>query len=313
MFGKVWNGFKKAAKAVVSVAEKGADLAVNCAKKVAEKGTKAWNATTGKTVAEEAKQIFDQAKRKYDAELEKHQAFVKQSTEKLSAKIEKINGYKTAVYENNLARFIKIASVIKNITVKGVPFEELFDEQLMTYKVDTSLRSRNEVLLIDFDNLGFGEIVKGVLTLGFTTRSKANESKTRAVEQEKAMEESIAKMHADQAKLSVLEESIDNVIDYFEGLVSNYALLLDRFEYGVRAQRAHQMSLSVGVVDMKIDFRKMPLVHLEEFQAVFNLSIVLKHMSSLSFIGQNGELIEEDQEKAKHLFALALADNRLVA
>ena len=48
----------------------------------------------------------------------------------------------------------------------------------------------------------------------------------------------------------------------------------------------------------------MPIVHIQEFQALFNLSIVLYQMASLGYLSDAGEIKDEDMdliaERAMH-------------
>lgn len=298
MFGRMWNAVKSGvSKAAKSVGKAVSKVAKSAAKKVA----KTWNAVTGKTTAEEAKQIYDLAKEKFDKKVARIQPELKSLVSSIELKLERINSLKKSVYETNFAGFKKVASNIKNITVASMPFEELFDRSQIEFKADKRLRSREDVLLIDFDNLSIGEIATSVLTLGYASRKKAAESKTKAVEQQKAMEQEIVKMEAHLVQLRVLAESLDNVVGYFEEIIKNYSDLLSRFEFGVNIQRSLQIAKNPIVQDLRLDFKQIPIAHIQEFQALFNLSIVLKHMSKMAYLSEKGEVVQSDCKKAKKL------------
>lgn len=269
--------------------------------KVSKTAQKSWGAVTGKTVANEAKEIYEEAKAKYDWAREEHKSFIEASMTAVENEIKNINGYKQGVYEVELARFVQVANKIKNVTVKGIPVEEIFDKSLFSFKADDSLRSREGVLLIDFDNLSFTDVALGVLTLGFSSRKQANKSKTRALEQAKAMEESIQKMDAGKRKIKVLRESLSKVVEYFDTLTCSYSKLLDRFEYGVNSQSLLNITRIHCQDDGKLDFKKLPIAHLEEFQALFNLSIVLKQMASLEYLSEDGKIKKQDIQSVESM------------
>ncbi|MGO3445683.1 MAG: DNA repair protein, partial [Pseudoalteromonas distincta] len=120
-------------------------------------------------------------------------------------------------------------------------------------------------------------------------------------ERERVFEE-IKKMEAQQVKLSVVSKSIDSVVDYFAQLIMNYSILLDRFEFGIQSQRVKQLSNSDNVYNLKLDFKLLPVAHIEEFQALFNLSIVLKQMANLGYLNKEGEVVDEDIKMSEVLY-----------
>ena len=109
------------------------------------------------------------------------------------------------------------------------------------------------------------------------------------------------KMQAQKKKLNVIVESIDNVVEYFDKLIISYSSLLDRFEFGIQSQRVKQMAHSSNLFNLKLDFKLMPIVHIEEFQSLFNLSIVLKQMASLAYLSTEGEVVDKDIHTSQQL------------
>ena len=143
-----------------------------------------------------------------------------------------------------------------------------------------------------------------MLTLGFFSRKKAKESLQQVKDEAKRIDEDIAKMDAHLAKIDQIISSINNVAEYFDGLIISYAKLLDRFEYGINTQRIAQLSASPELFSSKLDFRLLPVAHIEEFQALFNLSVVLKQMSRMAYLSQAGEIVEEDTKSAHKLYQM---------
>jgi len=103
------------------------------------------------------------------------------------------------------------------------------------------------------------------------------------------------------------------VVSYFDTLVMNYEKLLNRFEYGVQSQRNKLMLQSENIISHKLNFKMMPTVHLEEFFALFNLSIVLKTMSTLGYLTDAGTIVDGEAEKSKALFEKAKVISAIAA
>lgn len=264
--------------------------------------SKVWNAFTGKHYAYEAEAIIAETEKRYEDAKQIYESSVAACTARIEQKISQINSHKQAIYSVHFERFIKISRRMHNVTVKGQPFEELFDDNILELKTQAGVRAKSDIMLIDFNKMGLLDTLGMVLTLGIFSRKKAKESLERAKQEQVRVAEDISKMQAQTIKLEVIEAAIDNTVTYFDSLVENYEKLLDRFEYGIQSQRMHQMSNSVGVFAHKLDFKRLPIVHLEEFRALFNLSIVLKQMANLGYLSQEGEFVEADNSKVAELY-----------
>lgn len=278
----------------------------NVGKSFKEGCAKIWNDPTGKKTADKAKRIYLDAEERFNKAKFEYEESIKRYGKEIEAKVSRINACKKEIYDVQFNRFISVSSRLHNVTVRGVPFEELFDDSVLEVKELDGLRNKKEVVLIDFDNLSFSQVASMILTLGFSSRKKADESLFKAQEESKRVDEEITKMKSQQTKNKIIVESIDNVVDYFDKLIGNYSLLLDRFEFGIQSQRVKQMSHGDNVFNLKLDFRLMPIVHIQEFQSLFNLSIVLKQMASLGYLSSEGELADKDLDVSQNLYITAV-------
>lgn len=274
---------------------------------VKEKCSKVWNAFTGKHYIDEAESIYDEINERYKKSKIEYEDVVKEIGESIESKIRHLNTFKTDIYQNHFKRFISVASRLHNVTVKGVPFEELFDDSILEIKKETGVRKKEDLFLIDFDKMGFFDTAGMILSLGFFSRKKAKESLEQVRQERTRVDAEIVEMAAQQTKLKVVAESIDNVVEYFEQLIANYEALLGRFEFGIQTQRFKQMSQADNIFSLKLNFKHMPIVHIEEFQALFNLSIVLKQMANLGYLNATGEIVEDDKKAADYLFEQVIA------
>ncbi|PFG45447.1 hypothetical protein ATG66_3733 [Vibrio sp. ES.051] len=276
---------------------------------IKKKSAKVWNAFTGKHYADEAEAIYAETKKRYDDAKQVYEVAVAGISASIEEKISQINAQKYDIYNVHFERFISISRRLHNVTVKGQPFEELFDNDILESQNQRGLRAKASIMEIDFNKMGMLDTLGMVLTLGIFTRKKAKASLANAKQERERINEDIAKLEAQQKQLSVINDSIDNVVVYFDKLIKSYSDLLERFEYGIQSQRLHQMSNSSDVFAHKLDFRLLPIVHLEEFRALFSLSIVLKQMANLGYLSDTGKLIENDSQKAKNIYEFTQAQS----
>lgn len=327
---KVWNGAKKVAKKAVkvvkAVAKKVVDTAKDAVKSVANQikeegivntvkkaGAKAWGAVTGKTTFEKAEKLYAEITDKYQKAKFNYEKAVKEIGNDIEGKVSKINSFKKDIYNVQFKRFTNMANRLSNVTVKGQPFEELFDDGILEIKKKVGVRNKKELFLIDFNNMSFAAAAGHVLTLGFFSRKAAKQSLLKVQEEEKRINEEITNMNTHKKQLKIIAKSIDSVVEYFDVLIKNYSKLLDRFEYGIQTQRFKQQSITDNLYSHKLDFKLIPIVHIEEFQALFNLSIVLKEMAVLGYISDAGEVVKKDQKAADNLFNKTKSIQTLVA
>jgi len=280
---------------------------------IKEKGSKLWGAASGKTTWKEAEKLHAKITETYKQAKFEYEVAVKKIGNDIEEKVNTINAFKADIYNIQFKRFTTMASRLSNVTVKGQPFAELFDDGILEVKKNVGVRNKKELFLIDFDNMSFITAAGHVLTLGFFARKKAEQSLLKVQEEEKRIDEEIIKMRAHQKQLKVVAESIDTVVEYFDVLIKNYSKLLDRFEYGIQTQRFKQQSRNDDLFTLKLDFRLIPIVHIEEFQALFNLSIVLKEMAILGYISDTGEVVEKDKGYAENLYKKTTSIQRLAA
>ncbi|WP_370260333.1 DNA repair protein [Idiomarina sp.] len=264
-------------------------------------GSKVWNSITGKKYAIQAEKLYRATKEKYETACEHYQKQVEQIGKSIEQRVNRINQYKLDIYEVHFERFKNIARRLKNVTIQGQPFEELFDDSILEIKQHVELREQNELMLIDFDNMSFLETAGMILTLGIFSRKKAKESLANVREEAARIDEEIEKMNTQLTQLGVVLKSIDAVAGYFDSLILNYEKLLQRFEWGVQSQRVYQMSEQNNLFSLRLDFRLLPTIHIEEFLALFNLSVVLKQMANLGYLSEQGDVLEADADRAEKL------------
>jgi len=308
MFGWISRAWNAAVDVVKSVAE----TVVNAVKDPIGTVTKVWNGITGKDTFDEAEALMKEIQDRYDKAKFDYEKEIQIILPQLESKINTINYHKIDIFENHFERFKKVANRLHNINIEGRNFLEYFDDSITEIKVQNGVKSKSELYQIDFNNLGLKDIAFGILTLGFFTRKKAKQTLIKVQEEEKRIDEEIEKMKSQIEKLQVVLKSIDNVVEYFVILIQNYSKLLDRFSYGISSQILKATLNNQKLDNGQLNFKLIPIVHIEEFQALFNLSIVLKQMATMGYLNQDGEINDEDIQSVENIKEI-ISSSELIA
>ncbi|MDK2063744.1 DNA repair protein [Aliarcobacter butzleri] len=261
---------------------------------ISDKGSKVFNAVTGKATFLEAEKLYKKIEEEYTRKNNEYKKKISDIGKEIEKKVSNINYHKEDIYLNHFERFKNLGDKLHNVSINGKHFLEYFDDSIIRINNQNEIRSKREIYKIDFNNLKFTEIAFGILTLGFYTRKKAKETLLEVQAEETRVKEDIEKMDTQIVKAQEILDSIDNVSEYFTELIKNYSKILDRFEYGIKSQIQKNILKGNKLDNGKLNFKMMPIAHIEEFQALFNLSIVLHQMSRLGYLSENGKLKDED-------------------
>lgn len=308
----MWNAVKTGASAIKDVASKVTDVVVDTAKKVKNKvkrsASKVMSSISGKKHFDEAEQRYNVLVTRYEDAKSRYRSELEEKTNAIQMDLEKINGWKSQIFEELFPTFIQIVNRLHHVEINGKHFEEFLADDVLDYKVHKCVQAKQELFEIDFNNMSFKQAALSIITLGFYSRKKAKQSLQQVIDEEKRVDEEITKQVAQLEKIEQVVSSISNVVEYFESLINGYEKLLKRFEFGVNSQRFLQARNSNFE---KLDFRMMPIKHIEDFQALFNLSVVMKTMSTMGYLSESGELISNDLDKtnamASHTVSLLAA------
>lgn len=273
------------------------DTAVSAVQKVKKACSKVMSAISGKKYFDEAEQRYEALILKYDKAQRKYTSDVESMVSEIQSSLDQINFWKQSIFEEKLPRFISTANLLHNVLVNGERFEEFLSKDIFDINHSSGVRCKDLVFEINFNSMSFTQAALSILTLGFYSRKKAKQSLQQVIDEEYRVDEEIRKFSAQITKIEQVKSSINNVVDYFESLIKGYEKLLKRFEFGVNSQRfVHARSFSFD----KLDFRLMPVKHIEEFHALFNLSVVMKTMSTMGYISESGDLVQHDLKIIKN-------------
>ncbi|MDK2063113.1 hypothetical protein PT520_11360 [Aliarcobacter butzleri] len=279
---------------------------------ISDKGSKVFNAVTGKATFLEAEKLYKKIEEEYTRKNNEYKKKIFDIGKEIEEKVSNINYHKEDIYLNHFERFKNLGDKLHNVSINGKHFLEYFDDSIIRINNQNGIRSKREIYKIDFNNLKFTEIAFGILTLGFYTRKKAKETLLEVRAEEIRVKADIEKMNSNIVKAQDILNSVSNVSEYFTELIKNYSKILDRFEYGIKSQIQKNILKGSKLDNGKLNFKMMPIVHIQEFQALFNLSIVLYQMSSLGYLSDAGEIKDEDIKSLEKITNL-IKNNDLVA
>lgn len=277
---------------------------------VKDGSSKAWNSITGKSSFDKAETLYKEITEQYNEAQHSYEEQSKILLDSLEKTIISINNHKHEIYKNYFSQFTLLANRLHNLSIKGDSLIEYFHRDIYEIKNLHSMRSKNDLFSIDMNDLKVTEIATSILTLGWSMRKKAAETLENVTNEEEIVTEAINKMNAHITKLEQALSALENVEEYFAVLIHNYEKLLRRFRYGISSQIQKNILNNIALENGKLDFKMMPIVHIEEFQALFNLSIILKTMATMGYLDEQGNVNKEDQQSIsniKHLVNKELA------
>lgn len=255
---------------------------------------------TGKMTFDKAESLRDKIEKKYNRKKLAHEQEIFEINNRFVKCIDTINMHKKEIYEKYFQKFINLVDRIHNLNIHGESFLEYFNHSITEIKNINAPKDKKELYAIDFNDLKILDIF-GIASGGFDSRKKAKETLIKVSEERVRVNEEVAKIQSHITQVKVTLESIENVAFYFEQLVSSYSKLLDRFEYGISSQTQQQILRGVKLENGKLDFKLLPIVHIEEFRALFNLSIVLKQMATMGYLTTEGEIENQDMEALNNI------------
>ncbi|WP_178863447.1 DNA repair protein [Thiomicrorhabdus cannonii] len=256
--------------------------------------TNVWNNITGKADFLEAQERLNAISVKYESFKTEYESEMLLIAEDLAIKVESINQFKIDIYQSHFESFLSIVNRVHDVKINGVNFLDFFDESIFQRKKITGIRSDSELFKIDFNNLSLKEYFFSIFTWGFYSRKKAKETLQEVMIEEERINCEIQEMTTQLNQARVAKDSLEMIVMYFDRLLKTYEALLSKFEYGVIAQINKAHLGGDDLVDGKISFKRLPNFHLENFYVLFNLSIVLKEMSKLGYLTEQGEVIHQD-------------------
>ena len=266
----------------------------------------AWGTVTGKKKAEQAKEKFAELEREFKNRSQAYRKFVEFKTSEITQQIQAINELKMQTFSGAFPEFLKVANRLHNVSIRGKPLLDAVGIPEKMIHTPEAVRAKKDILTIDFDDLSTKQKVVGVLTLGFSSRKAAKESLKRAEDEEQRLKEEYAKMEATQSKLEHTLTALEQIAHYYRSILELYGKTVQRLSHGIAAQQVAHIAFS-GQFAGKVDFRTLPIRQLEDFMALYNMTVLLKEMASRQYVSMPTEAQPELDIDEKDLDLIELA------
>ena len=161
-------------KSCCSKIKHGVEKALNVGEKVVKTAgryiAKGWKKFTGEETAEKAKELYAKIEATFNRKRREYEQKFDEAADLINAQVEKINGMRDELGDHLFRRFEKVASNFANWVVDNVNWDGMAKGVLPAH----AIRSRSELLKIDFAKHPIKENAKAILTLGFVTRKWYN-------------------------------------------------------------------------------------------------------------------------------------------
>ena len=241
----------------------------------------AGHAITGRDKFEEAEQLYSKVAEKYNIKRKQFEEEVDELIGSIESCVDSINNNKNIIHTELFVQMANKLSKIKDLKLpEGFSVEEY---RSATFSAD-SIRGKDKLFKIDFNKLTFKQASLGILTLGWYTRKKANETLLAVKEEEAKINHEIAKMDAELDKMKAVLTSLQNVEHYFNSLVSIYRQLLDRLDNSVHYLYFKCMQFARRLVDQGLSVKFLPVSQQKELEALITASKILKFMTNTQII-----------------------------
>ena len=288
----------KVAKKVYDGAKYVATKTLEGAKKVVHFVNETYKKFTGQDVAEEAERRLAALEERTRQRQSEFKTFMEVNTEEINASLSAINAYRKQLNDELFPRFCSLACNFRNWSVADVGIEK----RVALKGGCDSVRSREELMRIDFRNHPISANLLAVFTLGFATRKRAKESLNQVKEEEERMRAEFQKLDNEKTRISAVLTSLRQVERQFEGCIEIYSRVLDEVDYAVELLRTGRCILSGEPSSGQFDIEFLPERHLLALKAADEMTRIVFAIGAHRYVNAGSkimELVEADVADAR--------------
>lgn len=306
----LWGAICSVGRAVGGAVKSAVHAVVDTAKKVVnsvkEGVTNVWNKFTGKRIFDEAEKLYEKIAARYNERRKIFEAELEEYTKRIEKHVARINQSKEKIKRELFREMAKKMEKIKDISIAQDFSVEEYKAAALSFD---QMRAKSELYKIDFNGHEFKTALQAIFTLGFYTRKKARETLYAVQEEEAKVETEISKMDAEIVKIKAIEQSLDNVVCYFDALIPLYENLLVRLDNSVNFLYVRCMSVAHKLVHREMSLKRLPVMQQKEVEAIITASKILKAMTDAQIVSiENGEKMDVySQEMEQQYYAVKTA------
>ena len=275
-------------KAIGRAVAAGAEKVWEGAKKVVHFVGKVYKKFTGQDVAEEAERRLAALEDRTRRRSEEFNAFTSEKSKEINDALASINACRKRLNDELFPQFCSLAGNFRNWSVADVGLEKCVS---LKGGCD-SVRSREELMRIDFRNHPISANLLAVFTLGFATRKRAKESLNQVKEEEERMNAEFQKLEAEKARINGVLMSLRQVERQFESCLEIYSRVLDEVDYSVALLRSGRCILGGEFAAGKFDVEFLPERHLLSLKAADEITRIVFAMGAHRYVSANSKRME---------------------
>lgn len=258
-----------------------------------------WKKFTGEDKFEEAKEIANTDIPAFEKEIHEHESYINMISDCLSKNTNKINTSKQRIKG---VLFIHLAEQLK--WIKDVEIDDSFIKEIYSGADIINapkFRTKSEFFLIDFDEHSFKNNFLAIVTGGFLTRKRAEQTKIKVVEERTRLEEENVKLNTELNRLKKLNEVVKQIAQQLNELTGIYEKMLVLLDNSVRFLMVKSISFNHKMV--RVSIKNLPTQQQKEIVVLITMSYILNDIVNTSFtIDSNVATIEENEKNLNSLY-----------
>ena len=259
-----------------------------------------YKAFTGELKYEEAKELLEEIEGKKKKAEESYKKYINQISKKINTHVEALNVHRKKLRETDFERFTSLVSMFSDWDIDPTLEEEL--TEIKEKKLNINLDKDDLFNGLDFDEHALRENCLAIITLGFLTRSKANQALEKVKQQESLIKEEIEKLESEKKRLKLIEKSLREAVSYFESFHGLYQKILSELEYSVNLLQGIYLLNKPFFFDDKVDPYFLPEKHLLCLMASEKMTRILHSMSKQRYISFNKDKkLNINQDEIKYV------------
>ena len=244
---------------------------------------------TGEDTFEEAKVILNNDIPIFVGKIKEHESYINMISDCLFKYTNRINSAKKHIKG---VLFVHLAEQLK--WIKDVEIDESFIKEIYNRAnliESPKFRQKSELFLIDFDEHFFKSNALAILSGGFWTRKKAEQTKINVEEERIRLEEESVKLETERNRLKKLNEVVKQIALQLEELIDIYERMLVLLDNSIK----YLMVKCIGFNHKmeRVSIKNLPSQQQKEIVVLVAMSYILNDIVNTSFtIDANEATIE---------------------
>ena len=254
---------------------------------------------TGEDTFEEAKVILNNDISVFVGKIKEHESYINMISDYLFKYTNRINTSKQRIKG---VLFVHLAEQLK--WIKDVEIDDSFIKEINNNANlinAPKFRQKSELFLIDFDEHSFKSNALAILSGGFWSRKRAEQTKINVEEERIRLEEESVKLETEQNRLKKIGEVLKLAAQQLEELINIYESMLVLLDNSIQFLMVKSIGFNHRME--RVSIKNLPIQQQKEIVVLVAMSYILNSIVNTSFtIDSNETTIETKREKLNMLY-----------